>query len=585
MKGKHMLMAAAAMTMAAGISGASYASPALTAKSDILGMADTGNKTTLKVDLIYTHGPGDINLYHYDEAGNRVVYEDEQNIVVPLEPVSYTGSAVLKLEGDVDDERIDSSHAVVRLLDGNSYSADEFILLADSLDGAWENGTYVYTLSEGDLLFNTWDYDTTADYNSDREWSIMGGDGCGVYNFTFEVSGIRYDGEEIPPATFPAAVYIYGRTCTDISLSTEFVENTVDESYMSDVEPSDDIQWDWYTDNASSMADEKPYMNDAFTDYFTVIWPVGTDAGAITADDVTVTLYSSYGDAYTLSEETAYGEHEYAVFSDGEKTRIAVTYQQWAFVPVYSSLAVTVDNGSLFASRTFDICSVAIYSVQTGGGGVTADHTVTCYNYYGIGGMTLENAADVRYTLSTEADGKTMFYAEDADGNGYLVDGIETTVKRGNREITEISAPEEAFRGDGTEKYHIAVRGNVLFVETRLDTTEEKTVDGETIVFQQNLNVRKNIEQIIADGAYLKDGFNLAGAGPEKWAWTMRYQSGWTLGSPKPEGLPYIAGAYGYGYEPGSVNPVYAEEKAAMKAAAAGGPMGGPGGPEGPDGR
>ena len=51
--------------------------------SDILGMCDTGNKTTLKKDLIYTHGPGDINLYHYDASGKRVIYENEKDIKVP----------------------------------------------------------------------------------------------------------------------------------------------------------------------------------------------------------------------------------------------------------------------------------------------------------------------------------------------------------------------------------------------------------------------------------------------------------------------------------------------------------------------
>ena len=131
-QGKRLLGVLAGL-VAAGLSVSCWGAPELTVKSDILGMADTGNKTTLKVDLIYTHGPGDINLYHYDEEGKRVIYEDEENIVVPLEPVSYSGSAVFTLEGEVDDARIDSSHARVRLLDGNSYSADEFILKADTL--------------------------------------------------------------------------------------------------------------------------------------------------------------------------------------------------------------------------------------------------------------------------------------------------------------------------------------------------------------------------------------------------------------------------------------------------------------------
>ena len=386
----------------------------------------------------------------------------------------------------------------------------------------------------------------------------MGGDGCGVYNFTLEVSGILYDGEEVAAATFPAAVYIYGRSCMDIAMSSEFVENTVDEGYVNECLPGEEPQWDWHTENITSMEAGKPYLNDAYTDYFTVTWPEGTDASGITAEDVTVTLYSPYGDVYRLSEETPYGEHEYRVLSGEGQTHVAVTYQQWTLVPVYNRMKVEISREGLLASKEWDVCSVAAYSVQTGGGGVTVDHTVTCYNYYGLEGMTLENAADVSYTLSTQEEGKTLFYAEDAQGEGYLVEGIEETIRRGKMEVTQVTAPEEAWRGDASEKYHIALRGNVLFVETRLDMTEEKTVEGKTLTFTQNLNPRKNIEDIVGDGATLKEGFNLAGAGQEKWAWTRRYQSGWNLDTPKPTGLPYQEGAYGYGYAPGEENPAYA---------------------------
>lgn len=109
--------------------------PQLSVKSDILGLVDTGNKTTLKVDLIKTSGPGDTNIYHYDENGKRVIYENQEEQCVRMEPVAYTGSAVLDLGPDVDDSLIDSSKAVVKLLDGNGYYADEMVLKADSLNG------------------------------------------------------------------------------------------------------------------------------------------------------------------------------------------------------------------------------------------------------------------------------------------------------------------------------------------------------------------------------------------------------------------------------------------------------------------
>jgi hypothetical protein len=52
-------------------------------------------------------------------------------------------------------------------------------------------------------------------------------------------------------------------------------------------------------------------MDDAYTDYFSIVWPAGTDASGITADDVTITLRSKYGEENVLSTETDYGEHEY----------------------------------------------------------------------------------------------------------------------------------------------------------------------------------------------------------------------------------------------------------------------------------
>ncbi len=540
-------------------SSASAADITVTAESDILGMADTGNKTSLKQTLVYTSGPGDINLYYYNEDGERVQYED-QSIEVELDPVAYTGSAEITIEGAEDDSLIDSSNASVHLVDGNGYYADEYILNADSLDGTWENGTYTYTLSENDLEFNTWDYDTSTDYNSDREWSFMAGDGNGVYRFTFEVTGITYDGEELPAVQFPVTVYIYGRSAADQAYSTEYVENTVDESYRSELAQTDEVQWDWYTEDETSMED-KPYMNDMYTDYFTVVWPEGSDAADLTADDVTVTLTSAYGDEYVLSEETDYGEHEVSVISYEDQTVIAVTYQQWAYTPVFNAMTISVDNGDLSAETTYDISSVRAYMVQTGGGGVTVDHTVTTYNYYGLTNLTEENAYNADYTLSVEIDDVTYYYAEDADGNGYLSEGIAEEGERG----ISWSAPEDAWIGDATEYNNIALRSNVVFAETREDNTEDKEVDGETVTFTRNVSVSKDVDSIVADGAELESGYNLADVAITSWwSYTDRYQSGWLVQSDEPTGLPYVSSWYGF--EAGSSNPAYDELAAELAA-------------------
>ena len=525
---------------------------AMSVTSDIVGMADTGNKTTLKVDLIKTGGPGDTNLYYYDENGDRVVYENQEELCLALDPVTYTGSAVFDFGADADDSLIDSSNAVVKIVDGSGYFADEYILSSTTLDGEWVDGKYTYTLEAGDIEWNTWDYDTTVDYNSNREWSIMGGDGNGVYVINLEVSGITYDGVEIPAETFRVVIYCYGRTCTDLALSTEYTPNTVDTTYTSGLKAGDSAKWDWTTENFDALLDNKPYMNDTYTDYFSVVWPEGTNASGITADDVTITLSSAYGEEYVLSAETAYGEEEYTVFNNDGETIIAVTYQQWSWYPVFSVMSIKVDNGTLAASTSYDIASVGASMVQTGGGGVTIDHTVTCYNFYGVEGMTAENAiGDTSYTLTATVDGALQYYAEDSGGKGYL-----TTDK------------DEAWVGDVTEYYNIAVRGNVVFVESREVSTEEKTVDGVTYTFDQNLASKSfynAVSTMVEKGATLVPGYNLTNAGVSKWAWTTRYQSGWNMYTEEPTGLPYVDGSWWYGYKAGGSNAAYDAELAAEK--------------------
>lgn len=94
----------------------------------------------------------------------------EPGTVVELDPVQYTGSALISLGEGIDDSKIDSSQATVRLVDGNTYHADEFVLssAASTLNGSWQSGTYTYTLNTGDLEWNTWGY-TWNDDNSNRE--------------------------------------------------------------------------------------------------------------------------------------------------------------------------------------------------------------------------------------------------------------------------------------------------------------------------------------------------------------------------------------------------------------------------------
>ncbi len=543
--------------------------PDIHVDSNILGLCDTGNKTTLKRILSYTHGPGDINLYHYDEQGKRVVYENQKEIAVPLQPVAYQGQAVIDL-GNVDDRLIDDSNATIRLVNGNTYYADEFILKATRLKGGWKNGKTTYTLDTGDIVFNTWGYDTSRDFNSDREWSIMGGDGNGVYQFTLQLEGLRYDGQELPPVTFPAAVYCYGRSCTDLAQRSVYRENSIDDSYTAALRPSQALQWSWHTEGRESMAD-KPYMNDLYTDYFSLTWPEGTDAVTIPYDSVSVTLHSRYGDSYRLSELTPYGDHELKILRRPTETVFCVAYQQWAASPVYSTLTIAVHYNGYNIVKSWPIASVGAGMTMTGGGGADVDHALTCYNYHGIGNISSSTALNPDYTLSTEIDGITYFYAEDSDGRGYLIQAEEDKrpmqgppmAKKGKR----VLVPDGAWTGDGTDIWHLAALGNVVFVETRMDdddeqpTLEMKTVGGKEILFKRNINATLNTRQMLERGAFLEEGYNTVHGGSAQWAWTMRYQSGWTTAHPQPNSIPYVNGYYPYGFLPGKDCPIYHQLK------------------------
>ena len=119
--------------------------PLLSVSSTIFGSGDTGGKTSLKKILVTAEGPGDQTIRYSDpKTGQRLDYpvynEDGSLFSVEQPPVSYTGSAVLRLFApDVDDSKIDSSRAVVKLLPGDGYYADELVLKAGQLpDGPVE---------------------------------------------------------------------------------------------------------------------------------------------------------------------------------------------------------------------------------------------------------------------------------------------------------------------------------------------------------------------------------------------------------------------------------------------------------------
>lgn len=82
----------------------SGSAPKLSITSTIFGSGDTGGKTTLKNILLTAEGPSDQTIRYSDpNTGERLDYpvyhEDGSLFQVEQPPVSYTGSAVLTLEG------------------------------------------------------------------------------------------------------------------------------------------------------------------------------------------------------------------------------------------------------------------------------------------------------------------------------------------------------------------------------------------------------------------------------------------------------------------------------------------------------
>lgn len=335
----------------------SGSAPKLSITSTIFGSGDTGGKTTLKNILLTAEGPGDQTIRYSDpNTGERLDYpvyhEDGSLFQVEQPPVSYTGSAVLTLEGeDLDDSKIDSSNAVVSLLPGDGYYTDELILNADKLEGTWQNGTLEYTLKEGDLEWNVGDYQYLDD-NSGREWSILGGDGNGCYTFRFEVSGITYDGKPVDAASFQVKVYIWGRTGTD--LAPVITDLAAENHLPSGASQGKETQWTWAGEQGDFLGGEaKPILCDDKQDDFFITWPTGTDASSVTADNVTVTLNTQYGESYQLKSA---GEHvRYAVFTSESETQVAVTFRHAAFTPVFNTMTIEVNADGLSASNTYDI--------------------------------------------------------------------------------------------------------------------------------------------------------------------------------------------------------------------------------------
>jgi hypothetical protein len=453
---------------------ATYVIPELTVDSQLFGSVFTNGKSTLK--------------YSYDQ---KVDYGEDSKATLTL-----------NLDG-LDDALIDSTNAKVILDEGDGYFPEEYTFLATEI-GEFENGEATYALKQGDLEMDVQGY-LTVDKNSGREWSCLGGDGHGNYWYNLTVDGITYNGLPVGSQTFRLHIYVYGYDYTSDANNLYTAEGTkitpVKSETGSGVQQGSEVVW---------THDDTPILCDWVQDDIFVTWPTGSDKSGITAEDVTITLKGEYGDTKVLE-----AGKDYTVYASAGETQIALSYINWPFIPVYTTMTVDVAG----ESETMDIASVYVYEAQQGGGGVTVDGTVTVYSFYGLKDVT-PIANFVTYTLSANVDSATKYYAEDESGNGILVD---------------TAAEAKSFDGNGVADCNVQVIENSIYVTTRRTAQyEDKTVDGETITFTKTYTRggMKNPSQTNTDLLETLPGYVIPYGTSnwitnEKWAWQEGVNEGW----------------------------------------------------------
>lgn len=403
------------------------------------------------------------------------------NAGMEMEVTNGTVQVVLAMDG-IDDGKIDSSSAEITLLPGDGYKLYEVNFESGSLSDDWSEGKADYTMG-----------------NISGNFSPQGGDGNGHYDFRIGIDGLKYNGLPLTQAIVRTDFYSFGRTFA--------VEGG---SLILNSEPV------WTSDA------EVPVICDAYPDTVSANWPVEFDASKLTADDVTVTLISTYGDELTLE-----AGKDYTVSAADNRTDVTVNYIYWAYAPVYTTMRVDVNtanlewNEQMYApaasfSHDFAIGSVYIYSVMSGGPSGTQ-----AWTFFGLENLTDSHQVymDATYTLTaTDAEGNVFFYGEDESGNGIRV-------------AEQIDAV--AFNCD--EECNVHLEGDTVYYSRLFDQTEEKVIDGETITFSKNYynceSLLRPVDSLI--DVELAPGYAI-GAGWEdhlKWPWQSFVGVGFQGGS------------------------------------------------------
>lgn len=403
------------------------------------------------------------------------------NAGMELEVTNGTVQVALNLDG-IDDSKIDSSSASIFLLPGDGYKLYEVSFEEGTLSDAWEGGKADYTMG-----------------NIGGNFSPQGGDGNGHYDFRICISGLKYNGLPLSDAIVRTDFYSFGRTFL-----------TEGGSLILDSEPV-------WTSEA-----EVPVICDVYPDTVIATWPVGFDAGRLTANDVAITLISTYGDELVLEPDK-----DFVVSASANQTEITLNYIYWAYAPVYTTMRVSVStenaewNELMYKpaasfSHDYAIGSVYIYSVMSGGPSGTQ-----AWTFFGLNNLTDSHQVymDATYTLTAiDAEGNVFFYGEDESGKGIRV----------TKEADAV-----AFNCD--EECNVHLEGDTVYYTRLFDQTEDREIDGETVTFTKNYfnceSLLRSVDSLI--DVELAPGYAI-GAGWEdhlKWPWQTFVDVGFKGGS------------------------------------------------------
>ena len=445
--------------------------------STLYGTAYTNGKSTLKKEL-----------------GDAVSYDENGKAVITLKTAD--GSAV-------DNAKIDASNAVVTIGEGDGYLPENFEYNGDQLKGAWSNGSYTLTLDSDDILPTNGDYPVD---NGGREWSALGSDGKGLYYINLNITGLEYDGKVVDPISVRVNVQIYGYDYTTDALELYpdgVQEVTNEQKALSDKPAVDDTPvFTWVGDG------EEPILCDDLADNFYISWPEGMDASSLSEDDITITMYSRYGDSLTIDADG------YDVFYTDQETQIGVNYQYWAFAPVYTTMTISVNADAVSGlnsdlEKTYAIDSVYVNGVQTGGG-FDRDRTVVVFQYLGYDNFTDYKQIGLApsYVLVSE------------DGKYYTSEGT----------LSEDKSAAMVFDASGAdEQYAACIAASAYFTEIFDSDTVEKEINGETVTLTKSYNNKWPFGQG-TNGFVISEGYVKGTTGLEhhKWAWMSGIDAGWT---------------------------------------------------------